>query len=393
MEKNYLIINTGSASKKYALYRGGERIFFAHFETEDKKFVATFELSGKTDKRTVSGKEFSGSLAYTLNELSGAAVLSEPKREISGIGFRVVAPGVYFQTHRLIDDEFLKKMKTETPEAPLHITPMIDELAEARRLLADIPIVGVSDSAFHSTIPERAYTYAIPHGAAEKFGIRKFGYHGSSFASVVEKIKKMPGGLPTRLIVCHLGSGSSITAISNGKSIDTSMGLTPLEGVPMGTRVGDIDPGAVIRLAEKLKYSPEDLERYFYHESGMLGVSGKSNDTRELIALEKEGDAHSKLALDVFAYRVQKCIGSYVAALNGLDMLVFSGTIGERSFVMRSRICGNLNALGIVLDEEKNNGLESQDTFIHKEGSPVKIALVTTDEMLEIAGQTAEALG
>lgn len=392
MNKTYFIINTGSASKKYAFYREGERIFSAHFETEEGKFVATFEMSGKSDKRMVSDKEFSGALAYVLEELSRVGLLSNPT-DIAGIGFRIVAPGEYFQKHRLIDDEFLKKLKTEREEAPLHITPMLNELAEARRLFPGISIVGVSDSAFHESLPEQAYTYAISKGMTEKFGIRKFGYHGSSFASIVEKIKKMPGGLPSRLIVCHLGSGSSITAILDGKSIDTSMGLTPLEGIPMGTRVGDIDPGAVIHLAEKMKCTPEELERYFYHQCGMFGVSGASADTRELIALEEKGDARAKLALDIFSYRIQKYIGSYVAVLNGLDMLVFSGTIGERSFITRSRICRNLSALGIVLDEEKNNGLESKDIFIQKEGSPVKIAVVTTDEMGEIARRTEKILG
>jgi acetate kinase len=199
----------------------------------------------------------------------------------------------------------------------------------------------------------------------------------------------MSGVLPERIIVCHLGSGSSITAIKDGKSIDTSMGFSPLEGVPMSTRVGDIDPGASIHLAESLKLNLEELDRYFYKQSGLFGISGESGDMRELLALGFEGNVRAKLALDTFVYRIQKYIGSYVAALGGLDLLVFSATIGERSFIIRERVCCNLDALGIVLDVGKNSDIVSRDAFVHKEGSRAKIAVVVTDEMGEIARQTA----
>ncbi len=385
MERNYFVINTGSASKKYALYRGDKRIFYAHFETEDATFVVTVDCGGSV-RREIPEKDFNNSLEYVYKELVGSGAIADPQREISAVGFRIVAPGEYFAKHRLIDDEFVKNLKSERDSAPLHIEPMLNELALIRKLLRGIRVIGVSDSVFHATLPDYAYTYAIQHDVAEKFGIRKFGYHGSSFSSVVRKVDALSGKLPSKMIVCHLGSGCSITAIKDGKSIDTSMGLSPLEGVAMGTRVGDIDASAVVRLGEVLKCSFEDLEKFFYTRSGILGISGKSNDIRDLLALEFQGDVRAKLALDVFVYRIQKYIGSYVAVLGGLDMLVFCATIGERSFVMRERICRNLSTFGIVLDEGKNKATVSSDGFIQKEGVPV--AVVVTDEMGEIARET-----
>src|SRR3989338_7215976 len=385
--KNIFVINTGSASKKYALYRGDKRMFFAHFETEGAGFIATIDCGGSV-LRVISQDDFNNSLEYVLKELAGSASLTDPQKQISAIGFRIVAPGDYFTKHRLIDDEYLKELNDERDNAPLHIVPMLDELAEVRRLLKGIKIVGVSDSVFHSTLPALAYTYGIPHEMAEKFGVRKFGYHGSSFASVARKVEAMSGGMPARMIVCHLGSGSSITAIKDGKSIDTSMGFSPLEGVPMRTRVGYIDPGAVIRLGESLKCGFEELERFLYTKSGLLGISGKSNDTRDLLALEQQGDVRAKLALDVFVYRIQKYIGAYFAILGGLDLLVFSATIGERAPLIRERICRNLGALGIILNTDKNEAMSSRDGFIHKEESIAQVSVVITDEMGEIARET-----
>ena len=385
--KNIFVINTGSASKKYALYRGDKRMFFAHFETEGAGFIATIDCGGSV-LRVISQDDFNNSLEYVLKELAGSASLTDPQKQISAIGFRIVAPGDYFTKHRLIDDEYLKELNDERDNAPLHIVPMLDELAEGRRLLKGIKIVAVSDSVSHSTLPALAYTYGIPHEMAEKFGVRKFGYHGSSFASVARKVEAMSGGMPARMIVCHLGSGSSITAIKDGKSIDTSMGFSPLEGVPMRTRVGDIDPGAVIRLGDALKCGFEELERFLYTQRGLLGISGKSNDTRDLLALEQQGDVRAKLALDVFVYRIQKYIGAYFAILGGLDLLVFSATLGERSPIIRERICRNLGALGIILNMDKNEAMLSRDGFIHKEESIAQVSVVITDEMGEIARET-----
>ncbi|MSU55052.1 MAG: acetate/propionate family kinase [Candidatus Taylorbacteria bacterium] len=391
IEKYYLIVNVGSASKKYALYQGEERKFFAHIEKEKESYVVNINSLDRNEKRIVTDAELADSLKYVLEIVSDFGIMKIPSVELAAVGFRVVAPGTFFLKHGLLDDEYFKKLKLESEEAPLHILSIINELENLKRLLPNILVVGVSDSAFHSTIPESAHTYAISYEVAEKNDIRKFGYHGSSFASVVRKVEKMSGNLPSKIIICHLGSGSSIAAIKDGKCIDTSMGMTPLEGVPMATRVGDIDPGAVIYLCQKLRLTPGELEQYFYTKCGLLGMSGKSNDIRELFSLEAQGDVRVKLALDVLVARIKNYIGSYIATLNGLDMLIFSATIGERSFVMRERICRNMNALGIVLDDEKNNATVSCDGFIHKDGG-VSVAVITTDEMGEIAYQTQKLL-
>jgi acetate kinase len=239
-------------------------------------------------------------------------------------------------------------------------------------------------------MPDRARFYAISKETAEK-GIVRYGYHGISFASLISKMTAV-GKVPERIIICHLGSGSSIGAFLGGKSIDTSMGFTPLEGIPMATRVGDIDPGAVIYLMKKFGFGPNELEEYLNTHCGLLGLSGKSDDLRTLIDLEKAGDKKAALAIDVLVYKIKKYIGAYTAALNGLDTLVFSGTIGERSFFLRSRICRDMENLGIILDDERNNNTVSRDGFIQSASSKVKIAVMITDEMGEIAGEAAQII-
>jgi acetate kinase len=391
MDKKYLIVNTGSASKKYALYSGlpgqGEtEVFRAHFEKEDGNFVVTVKTETE-EKMNVTDKDYQSSVEYVLNLLKTKKLIEEA-RNIDMVGLRVVAPGMYFLENKIIDEEYSNNLQKAKEEAPLHIAPVISELEQLQNDLPCTPVFGVSDSAFHKTMPERSKRYTLPEDVASKFGIYRYGYHGISMRSVLSKVKDMAGELPARIIICHLGGGSTVSAIENGMSIDTSMGFTPLEGLPMATRIGNIDAGAVIYLAQKMGKSLEELETYFNSNCGLLGLSGKSSDVRELIELEKNGDAGAKFALESFAYHIKKYIGAYMAALGGLDMLVFAGTIGERSFIMRNRICNGLQNLGIVLDADTNNANVSQDGFINSENSAVKIAVVTTDEMKEIAKET-----
>ncbi|MBU2082124.1 acetate/propionate family kinase [Patescibacteria group bacterium] len=370
--KKIFITNVGSESRKYALYQDGERVFLAHFEKEN-------------------GKLIENSTEHVISQLLEQKLISE-KNEISAIGFRIVASGSYFLQNKIIDSEYLEKLEAAKEQAPLHINPMLAELKALGQTLPGIPIVGVSDSVFHSSLPAHARLYGIPKNTAEEFDIFRFGYHGISFESIVGKLKNIFGGLsaqagnlPEKIIICHLGGGSSIAAIKNGQSIDTSMGFTPLEGVVMANRVGDIDAGAIVYLSKKLGYGPDELESYLNTQCGLLGLSGKSNDVRELLEMEKNGDENAKLALEVMVYKIKKYIGAYFAALNGIDVLVFSATIGERSAIMRTRICAELENLGIVLDSEKNNKTISMDGFIGKDESPVKVAVITTDEMGQMA--------
>lgn len=386
--KKIFITNVGSESRKYALYQDAGRVFSAHFEKEGGRLIV--ELTGViSEKKEVSSRDFENSAEYIIEELLSRKIIGN-KNEISAIGFRVVAPGSYFLQNKIIDGEYLRKLETAKEQAPLHINPMLAELKALEQILPGIPVVGVSDSAFHGSLPARARLYGIPKNTAEELDIFRFGYHGISFESIIGKLKNIySGNLPEKIIICHLGGGSSVAAIKNGQSIDTSMGFTPLEGVVMANRVGDIDAGAVIYLSKKFGYMPDEMENYLNTQCGLLGLSGKSNDMRELLEMEKNGAENAEIALEVMVYKIKKYIGAYFAALNGADVLAFSATIGERSAIMRARICAELENLGIILDDEKNSQTINVDGFISKNESPVKIAVITTDEMSQIAAEVA----
>lgn len=391
MDKKYLIVNTGSASKKYALYAGGKEICKAHFEKEGGKFIVTFLFGRLKEKKVIKESSYRSALNFLL-ELLLVKKIIRSKSDIRAVGLRVVAPGNYFLENRLVDKKYLDKLKASEQEAPLHIHPIIAEVRQLKKILPSVPVVGVSDSVFHSTMPQQSKLYNLPERVAAKYGMYRYGYHGISMQSVLRKVKKILGTLPARMIICHLGGGSSIAAVKNGKSIDTSMGFTPLEGVPMGTRIGNIDAGAVIYLAEKFGLSLRQLETFFNSKCGLLGLSGKTSDIRQLIELEKSGDKKAKLALDTFVYSIKKYIGAYAAALNGLDLLVFTATIGERSWIMRGKICNELDVFGINIDLKKNRKVVSADGLISKSNAPVKIAVITTDEMGEIAKEVSAFL-
>ena len=380
-----LIINTGSASKKYAIYDGREKIYNGHFEIEEGGYVVTETFKSENfgeekTKNPVTDKEYKNALDYLLNSLISKKVVNS-KEDIGAMGIRIVAPGDYFLSHRIIDKEFLKMAKATLEKVPLHLGPALVEIKMAEKVFGSQKIVGVSDSVFHKNLPDKAKFYAIPKSDSLKLGLKKFGYHGISIQSVISQTIKRIGKLPRKTIVCHLGGGASVTAVKDGKSVETSMGFTPLDGLVMATRVGEIDPGAVVYLADKLRMC------------GLLGLSGKSNDIRELIKFEKEGDIDSALALDIYSNRLKKYIGASAAVLGGVDLLIFAGTVGERSFVMRGRICDSLQFLGIEIDTDKNNQTDGIEAEINLVESKVKILVMKTDEMEEIANSTSEVLG
>lgn len=387
----YLIINTGSASKKYALYSENQEIFKAHLETEDGGLVSAIKIGAEEKKETIPQESYDNSVNYIIELLLSNKLITDIG-SIKAVGLRIVAPGNYFLSDKIIDAEYLAKLQEAKNRAPLHIDPELAEIEHLKKTMPATPIVGISDSAFHKTIPDRAKLYGLPQDIASRLEIYRYGYHGISAQSIVNKIKNWLGDIPPKTIICHLGSGSSIIALKNGQSVDASMGFTPLEGVIMSTRTGNIDAGAVIYLAQNLGLDLNNLEALLNQKCGLLGVSGQTSDIRELLKLETAGDKMASTALEVFVYNVKKYIGAYTAALEGLDLLVFTATIGERSFIMRSRICRELNALGIVLDEEKNNSTVSADGFINKGEGHVKIAVIATDEMGEMARQVKEIL-
>ncbi len=387
----YLIINTGSASKKYALYSDNREVFKAHMETEDGNLVSTIKLDTTEKKETITQENYDNSVNYIIELLLSNKLIAAID-DIKAVGLRIVAPGNYFLSDKIIDDEYLTKLQEAKNRAPLHIEPELSEIEHLKKTMPNTPIVGISDSAFHQTMPDKSKLYGLPQNIASNFEMYRYGYHGISAQSIVNKIKNWLGDVPPKTIICHLGSGSSIVALKNSQSVDTSMGFTPLEGMIMSTRIGNIDAGAVIYLAQNMDLDLNNLEAFLNQKCGLLGVSGQTSDIRELLKLEATGDKMATTALAIFVYNVKKYIGAYMAALGGLDLLVFTATIGERSFIMRSRICQELSALGIVLDEEKNNSTVSADGFINKGISFSKIAVITTDEMGEMARQTKEIL-
>jgi len=391
MEHIILTANIGSASKKYSLYSNGKCLLDVHMEHEGDGFTATIKTVTGAHEEKITREQFDEAAKFVLEHAKGHA-------PVGAIGIRVVAPGNYFTKHRIINDEFLAQLTRAEEFAPLHVGATLTEILGLKKIFPNIPLVAASDSAFHCGMPEIARRYALPEKFVKDFELYRYGYHGLSLASIVRKLSNLPRGIPKRTIVCHLGSGSSITALLNGNSVDSSMGFSPLEGLPMTTRSGSIDPGAIILLAEKTGLSPRELEKKLNGESGLFGISGYSADIRELIKAEEKGNEKAKLALDLFAYHVRKYIGAYAAALGGVDALVFTGTIGERSAIMRARIVANLEYLKIVIAPRINNKiLGGVDALISKTSwtnlmrrkGQVAVHILTADEAQEIADISA----
>ena len=391
MENKYLIVNTGSVSAKYAIYSEKAELFFGHFEIENGKAIVSFYSDGnKSNKKTqdINEEIFKNSLEFFLKEAVSINIIKD-KNDIYSIGVRIVSPGTYFQSDRIVDDLFLSKIAEKRDEAPCHVPTTLKEVTEIKKIFSNTPIVGISDSAFHKDVPDFVKYYAIPKKVAKDLDIYHFGYHGISISSIVEKLSANKN-LSKKIIICHLGGGLSVVAVKDGNSFDTSMGYTPLQGLVMSTRAGDIDPVAVMSLGQKLGKNTAELENYFNKECGLLGLSGKSSDVRDLIELEKTGDEDAKLALQKLVMSIKKYIGSYIAEMGGIDTLVFSGTIGERSFIMRERICDGLESFGIKINKKVNNKTVGIDKKINTIFSKVIVLVVCTNEMKDMADRVVK---
>ncbi len=394
MYKNYLIVNTGSASKKYSFYSGEKKIYNAHFEIENKDLVVSENVNGKTLKRSIPKSEYTKAVGVVLASLIENKLISS-KSEVHAAAVRIVAPGDYFLENKLINKEYLKKAAEALEKVPLHLGPALQEIENIRASFGNkISLYGISDSAFHATMPLHARSYAIPVRDSKKFRLYKYGYHGISIQSVTARAKRILGKLPEKTIVCHLGGGASVTAVLKGKSIDTSMGFTPLDGLVMATRVGEIDPGAVLYLSEKLKKNNKELETYFNNECGLLGLAG-SLDLREVIEMSdpvKSNDhgasKNAAIALEIYVNRIKQYIGRMAAVLGGVDLIILAGTVGERSVIVREKICSDMNFLGIEIDKKANKKLVGVETRLDKKGSKTKLLVVKTDEMEEMAKST-----
>jgi len=379
MGEQVLVINTGSTSKKYALYDGTELRESLHFELNGSSFLLTVHNSDGKKTEEISSDVFSQSLKCVKEKIGDSV--------IGIIALRIVAPGLYFTKDGVLDENYILRLKKIESRDPLHITPILDMYKNVTEIFPRIKVVGISDSAYHTTIPDKAKLYALPYEDVEKFELHRFGYHGISVESVVRKLRE-ENALSEKIIVCHLGGGSSMTAVSEGKSIETSMGYSPLEGLVMATRPGNVDPLALITLQEEKGLNASQLKNYLYKECGIKGMSGLSSDTRVLLEAEKEGDekgARAKRALQIYTHQVKKQIGALTAILNGLDTIVFTGTIGERSSIMRERICTDLEYLGIHLDPYKNKNETILESNIEIDDAPVQIKVIHTQEEEEMA--------
>jgi len=309
-------------------------------------------------------------------------LLEDAPSGLTAVAHRVVHGGAAFREPTLLDDKVVAALEGLSELAPLHNAPALAAIAEARRLLPEIPHVAVFDTAFHATIPPEAHTYALPRRFREELGVRRYGFHGLSVQWASERVRV------GRLVVCHLGGGCSVTAVRDGRSVDTTMGLTPLEGVPMATRAGSVDPGALLYLLRH-KLSPDELDRALEHESGLLGLSGSSGSVRELELAEDDG---SRLALEVFSYRVAGAVAAATVALGGLDAVVFTAGIGENSALVRRMVCGRLGHLGLELDEAANSAAEP-DTEIAGPGSAGRVVVLRAREDLVAARAACALLG
>jgi acetate kinase len=343
-----------------------------------------------TEERRVADFEDALRSALDAFDRHGPAI---DKDDLAAVGHRVVHGGDLFAEPVVVDDKLLETVEDLVPLAPLHNPANLEGLRVARRLFPDVPQVAVFDTAFHQTMPERAYTYAVPVAWREEHRIRRYGFHGTSYAFVSRRAAELLDRPleDTNLVVLHLGNGASAAAVRGGKSIDTSMGLTPLEGLVMGTRSGDLDPAIHGHLHRELGWSLEEIDRALYRESGLLGLSGV-NDFRELSQRRAGGDRAASLAFDVYAYRVRKYVGAYYAALGELHAVVFTGGVGQHSAVLRAAALDGLSRLGIEVDPSRNEARSSDARFVSAEGSDVAVLVVPTDEEWEIARQALEVV-
>lgn len=388
-----LVINCGSSSLKYQLFD------MKNEEVMAKGLVERIGIPGSVlthrpgEKKHVIETEIPDhkkAIALVLEAIvdSEHGVLKSMK-EIAAIGHRVVHGGEDYAGSVPITDDVMKALKKNIELAPLHNPPNIMGIEACRQLMPEVPQVGVFDTAFHQTMPPYAYLYGIPYESYEKFRMRKYGFHGTSHQYVAERAAAILGrpSSELKIITCHLGNGSSITAVNKGESVDTSMGFTPLEGLMMGTRCGDVDPTVVTFLMEKEGWSTAEANNFLNKKCGVLGLSGVSSDFRDLETAAKEGNERAQLALDRFAYGVKKFIGAYAAVLNGVDAVVFTAGLGENSASMRAQICQGLNYLGIEIDEVKNN-IRGEEAIISTDASTTKVLVIPTNEELMIARDT-----
>ncbi len=397
---NVLVINAGSSSLKYQLLNTEEKTLLAKGLCEriglDNPRLK-HEASGKEEVvKEASMKDHGEAIKLVVDALMDKdhGVISSME-EIDAVGHRVVHGGDYYAESVLIDEDVKKAIKACYGLSPLHNPANMTGIEACEKIMPNIPMVAVFDTAFHQTMPEKAYMYGLPYEYYEKHKIRRYGAHGTSHRYVSARAAEFLGKdiKDLRLVTLHLGNGSSISAVKNGVCVDTSMGLTPLEGPLMGTRCGSIDPAIVPILMEKENLSTSAIDEVMNKKSGVFGVSGVSSDFRDLEEAAVAGNKRAQLALDMFAYQVRKIMGSYIFAMGGVDAIIFTAGIGENDANTRARICDELDIFGIELDKEKNTSIRGKDADLSTGQSSVRILLIPTNEELMIAQDTAAIVG
>ena len=394
-----LVINCGSSSLKYQL------INMQNEQPLAQGLVERIGIEGSILTQKVEGREkyiiqqpmknHKDAIGLVLDALvDDKHGVIKDMNEISAVGHRVVHGGEKYSNSVLVNEEVMSYLEECVKLAPLHNRPNIIGIEACKALMPNIPMAVVFDTAFHGTMPKEAYTYAIPYELYKEYGIRKYGFHGTSHKYVSSKVAEVMGKdiRDLKIVTCHLGNGVSLTAVKEGKSIDTTMGFTPLAGMPMGTRCGDIDPAIVIYLAEELGYTMEEVNEILNKKSGILGLSGLSSDFRDVRdAAYNKNDERSLLAIEMYTYKIRTQIGAYAAAMGGLDVIVFTAGIGENADMIREGCVKNLEFLGVELDKEKNKK-SGEIAEISKDNSKVKIYVIPTNEELMIAKETVDLL-
>ncbi len=392
---NVLVINCGSSSLKYQLINMQDESVLC------KGLCERIGIDGSRIIHKANGGEWTQEVDFPTHTeafmkvvemmTQGEGAVVKDKSEISAIGHRVVQGAEFFTKSEIVTDAIIDKIEEIAPLAPVHNMAHVQGLRSAKAVFGEnVPNVVVFDTTFHQTMPPKAYIYGVPYEMYEKYSIRRYGAHGTSHRYVSLAAAKYLSRNDLKMVTCHLGNGSSITAVENGKCIDTSMGLTPLAGVLMGTRCGDVDPSVVTYMEQKLGIHGQEMADYLNKNSGLLGISGVSSDKRDVENAAQNGNKRAQLAEDMLNYQIKKYIGAYSAAMGGLDCIVFTGGIGENDCALREAVCDNMEYLGVALDPEKNKvrGLDIND--ISAKNSRVKILVVCTNEELMIARDTKE---
>lgn len=388
-----LVLNAGSSSLKYQLMNPVIKKVFCQGICERIGIDGVLKHEYGEDqelKKEVSMPTHKEAIEYVLATLTtGEGKVIDSIDNIEAIGHRAVHGGEEFSGSVMVTEDVINTMKKLIPLAPLHNPANILGMEICQELMPSVPNVAVFDTAFHQTMPDYAYMYALPYEQYTKHGIRKYGFHGTSHYYVSHEAKGMLDKKHnTRIIVCHLGNGSSVSAVFDGKCIDTSMGLTPIQGLMMGTRSGDVGAGAIQYMMNQEGKTIEETIDIMNKKSGILGISGKSSDLREVLEGMENGDERCRLAVDMVAYNIKKYVGSYVAALDGVDALCFTGGIGENASLIREKVCAGLDAMGLILDPVKNNKREKVSRDIATNGSPSRIFVIPTNEEYVIANDT-----